>query len=438
MLTFVPYAVLLIIYSNASSLQNISDDILQNDIQTYLSSSALHHLAHSNHALKDLFLSELCTRATQRIYRIAYETKKFRLYRRGDAYYDLIKQRKLPIEDFDLYIHLFTIDRSIEFDGDFIQRTIYNFMPFVKYTGNSPYLLDNVIIINKSRMFLINNCEIELTKSDVHALKYHDFVKQHDSILKQLSQIWKENERKFLILMINSYGQLIQYSLTWKVIKTWRTMMIVIKKDILKIMINARKNNTMDIEFYYNEQWLVFTDCIFRSSLNFQFQMYHKIYEFIQVASKLINSAKLYFNYSHQSDFSIFGIGRKIQSKIHDNGAINALLRVYRFDAEIGLPYGDVVEIDDFFDVHNKIRALQKRIRTKIEAMNDVNASVELALNFEILKNMKMDTMYRDSLLRQETENTDKCQSANCWGLTCLGVVVLMIALVVVLLLVFH
>merc|ERR1711920_146968 len=84
---------------------------------------------------------------------------------------------------------------------------------------------------------------------------------------------------------------------------------------------------------------------------------------------------------------------------IDDSEAINIIrswLDTELFDAEIGLPYGNTISIDGFFDVHGKIRLLQNHIRIQMQRNGALNVSIELAMNFEKLKRIKFDSMYRE------------------------------------------
>ena len=374
---------------------------LRSRVISRLSDGELYNLSHCNHAFKKALSKELCGRAKGMIFDTMSDLR---------ASFQSGQQHQL-LDDFEVYVQLFIIDETTGTQGAVYAILSAMYRPLRVKPDYSLYDYERVIMVNNAKEFIMSNCD-NMHDADEFELnqKYHLtlFIENGEAV-NDLYDEWTIIRNKF---------QLVHRRFIYtKLVNVWNDMLMVVKKDIFKVIINAQHNNTMDIQFYYNEPWILLLKYISRCSEWFKRKIFSDICRFNRLSSDLIQSAKnkFDFRFASNADLRMPEIGDDLVTLMQNMAHKSAKKIVATLlDAnDHGAPYVAEVDVYNFFDAHHFLIVLRREIYVEIGTTEDINASLQMALDFELLKMHKLDAVYRDLTEYYEEEEQNNTNTSS-------------------------
>ena len=423
----------------------ISDYKLRNRVISRLSDGELYNLSHCNHAFKNALSKELCGRAKDMIFDTM---SQLRSSFQPLQYYQLFGQQSSNqlFDDFNVYVELYMTDETMGPDDTVYAIFSAIYRPLSVKPGYTLYDHERVLLVNNAKEFIMNNCNNMHGSADFELnQKYLTVFVENSETVNDLYDEWTIIRQRFKLVH--------RRYLYTKLVNAWNDILMVVKKDVLKVIINAQHNNTMDIQFYYNEPWILLLKYISRCSQWFKRKIFSHICRFNQLSSDLIRSAKIRFNFhfTPNAQMKICEIGDKLINLMQDmpqntaKKAVRNFLNIEVMDSsEQGEPYGATsaeqpeLNFYRFFDAHHFIICLLRAIHNE-KRNRDLITSNQMALNFELLKMNKLDAVYRvvaEHYQQQKQNNTNAsldtqatsermtcrnaCRLCLCWtGISC-------------------
>eukprot|EP01083_Nonionella_stella_P048330 129290_1 len=296
-------------FAKSSMFGNLSMDLMTHSIIPHLNVRQLSLLSQCNSNFRSQALQRCCESAEQFIANTIASLSR----NKTSGNLDKVGLHQMlfhsPQSDMIYYIKLFTMDQDITLTV--IKNMIMDYHS-KRIDDRHQWTADtitNMNRINDARLFIAKHCHhSNPLQFDLHQ-KLHQF-------LCTKSDTWTALSRLHFAVQTH----LVHHRLHYHITALWNDMLIVIKKDILKIIIMSEKDAHHDVQFYYNEQWLALVSALrlYQCHQSQCMDLLQNVFKFERLAFALVGEAKERFNYTfHGYNSTLEMITHNLQQAIH-------------------------------------------------------------------------------------------------------------------------